>query len=76
MSTKNSVKKNFRAVHGFNDYHDIGWLNDLFKEVGVDYKVYERDYDDNAAVYIGVIYSGPKPSKKEVTQLVIQAGLI
>lgn len=51
------------------DYHDFDFFDHAYGQLGLKLKIEELGLDDSRGVYVALVYSGRKPAKKVVDEL-------
>jgi hypothetical protein len=65
---KPDVQKYLNIVFAY-DYHDFSTMEDAYKQIGLTLKVKEVGFDAHHGRYVGVVYTGRRPTKSIVTAL-------
>jgi hypothetical protein len=59
-----------------HDYHDFPTMEDAYKQIGLTLKVKEVGFDGSRGKYVGIVYSGRRPSKSIVADLLKQKKIV
>ncbi len=51
------------------DYHDFDFMDNAYGQLGLRLKIEELGLDVSRGEYVGVVYSGRRPAKKKIEEL-------
>lgn len=59
-----------------HDYHDFYTMEDAYKQIGLTLKIKEVGFDGSRGKYVGIVYTGRRPSKSIVSALLKQKKIV